>query len=244
MASLGLPQEDSVEFKSGLLDADCASGGNGDSHGNGDTVEIAVIDLPHISNFTDLDAFRGESDVRLRIVRTPADLRSPDAVLIPGSKNTLADLGYLRQSGLADRIGQLARQGQTRGGGHLRRVPDAGPGDPRSPGPGIGRGDRRRAGTARCRYGAGRRKDPRPHHCRPRGLGPGGRGLRNPSRPDRQQRLRGPLPPARRPGGRLRQRRSAASGALICTGSSTPTRSAAGSSTACGSAAAWRRSGG
>ena len=70
MASLGLPQEDSVEFKSGLLDAD----GDGS---NGDAVEIAVIDLPHISNFTDLDAFRGESDVRLRIVRTPAELQPP-----------------------------------------------------------------------------------------------------------------------------------------------------------------------
>ncbi len=78
-----------------------------------DAVEIAVIDLPHISNFTDLDPLRGESDVRLRIVRTPADLQQPDAVLIPGSKNTLADLSHLRQNGLADRIGQLARRGNT-----------------------------------------------------------------------------------------------------------------------------------
>jgi cobyric acid synthase CobQ len=108
LASLGLPQEDSVEFKSGVLDAD---GAHGASAANGKAVEIAVIDLPHISNFTDLDAFRGESDVRLRIVRTPADLRQPDAVLIPGSKNTLADLAYLRQSGLAERIAQLARGG-------------------------------------------------------------------------------------------------------------------------------------
>ncbi len=113
LASLGIPQEDSVEFKSGQLDADHA-GQHGNGQGiNGDAVEIAVIDLPHISNFTDLDAFRGESDVRLQIVRTPADLRQPDAVLIPGSKNTLADLGYLRHSGLAGRIDQLARAGQT-----------------------------------------------------------------------------------------------------------------------------------
>jgi cobyric acid synthase CobQ/L-threonine-O-3-phosphate decarboxylase len=112
IAALGLPQEDSVEFKSGLLDAECA-GGKGASGSNGDAVEIAVIDLPQISNFTDLDAFRGESDVRLRIVRAPGELGRPDAVLIPGSKNTLADLDYLRRSGLADRIGQLARQGQS-----------------------------------------------------------------------------------------------------------------------------------
>ena len=40
-------------------------------------VEIAVIDLPHISNFTDFDAFRSESDVRLRIIRTAAELNCP-----------------------------------------------------------------------------------------------------------------------------------------------------------------------
>ncbi len=67
-------------------------------------MEIAVIDLPHISNFTDFDAFRSESDVRLRIVRSAADLNRPDAVIIPGSKNTLGDLEYLRRSGLAERI--------------------------------------------------------------------------------------------------------------------------------------------
>ena len=53
---------------------------------NGDAVEIAVIDLPHISNFTDLDAFRGESDVRLRIVRSPADLRSPTPCSFPAAR--------------------------------------------------------------------------------------------------------------------------------------------------------------
>jgi cobyric acid synthase CobQ/L-threonine-O-3-phosphate decarboxylase len=102
LAQLGLPEEDSVEFKSGALDQ--AGGGQ-------DAVEIAVIDLPHIANFTDFDAFRTERDVRLRVVRTTADLNSPDAVIIPGSKNTLGDLDYLRRSGLAERITTLARQG-------------------------------------------------------------------------------------------------------------------------------------
>ena len=85
------------------------------AQGDGDeaAVEIALVDLPHISNFTDFDAFRGERDVRLRIVRAPAELRRPDAVLIPGSKNTLADLDYLRRSGLAERIG---RAGPARAG--------------------------------------------------------------------------------------------------------------------------------
>lgn len=103
LSNLGLPQEDSVEFKSGSLDqaADDAA------------IEIAVIDLPHISNFTDFDAFGAESDVLVRIVRTAADLNSPDAVILPGSKNTLDDLKYLRRSGLAERIMEIARDEKT-----------------------------------------------------------------------------------------------------------------------------------
>jgi adenosylcobyric acid synthase len=104
LPAIGLPEEDSVEFKSGALDQ---------AAGNGAAVEIALIDLPHISNFTDFDAFRGETDVRLKIVRSAADLQRPDAVVIPGSKNTLADLDYLRRSGLAERIAALARKGTT-----------------------------------------------------------------------------------------------------------------------------------
>ena len=50
--------------------------------------------------------------MRLRIVRTPADLNSPTPCIIPGSKNTLADLDYLRRSGLAERIAELAAAGQ------------------------------------------------------------------------------------------------------------------------------------
>jgi adenosylcobyric acid synthase len=101
LPELGLPQEDSVEFKSGALDQ---------ASGNDATIEIAVIDLPHISNFTDFDAFGAESDVRLKIIRSAADLNSPDAVVIPGSKNTLGDLEYLRRSGLAERISEMARE--------------------------------------------------------------------------------------------------------------------------------------
>jgi len=75
-------------------------------------VEIALVDLPHLSNFSDFDAFRVEPDVRLRIVRGPSDLGQPDAVLVGGSKNTLGDLAYLRSSGLAEPIVRLARSGR------------------------------------------------------------------------------------------------------------------------------------
>lgn len=101
---LNIPQEDSVEFKAGKS---LSSG----SEQNG--VEIAVIDLPHLSNFTDFDAFCGEPDARLRIVRSADELGTPDAVLLGGSKNTLGDLSYLRASGLADAIVRLAQQGKS-----------------------------------------------------------------------------------------------------------------------------------
>ncbi len=101
LARLNLPQEDSVEFKSGSLDAAAAAA----------AVEIAVIDLPHISNFTDFDAFSVEQDVRVRIVRRGDELGRPDAVVLPGSKNTLADLAYLKRSGLAEKIARLAAAG-------------------------------------------------------------------------------------------------------------------------------------
>jgi len=103
LPDLGLPEEDSVEFKSGALDK-----GNLCS----EAVDIAVIDLPHISNFTDLDALRIEPDVRLHIVRRLTDMpAAPAAVLLPGSKNVLADLRYLRDSGIAQRIPVLLAAG-------------------------------------------------------------------------------------------------------------------------------------
>ena len=101
---LGLPEEDSVEFKSGALD---------DRSQRAEAVAIAVVDLPHISNFTDFDALRIEEDVKLRIVRPGDELGEPDAVILPGSKNVLHDLRYLRERGIAERLLSLARGGRT-----------------------------------------------------------------------------------------------------------------------------------
>ncbi|WP_240986831.1 cobyric acid synthase [Acididesulfobacillus acetoxydans] len=67
-------------------------------------LDIAVIRLPYISNFTDFDALRDEEDAAVRYVADPDALGSPDLVVIPGSKNTLADLRFLHDSGLAARL--------------------------------------------------------------------------------------------------------------------------------------------
>lgn len=63
-------------------------------------VDIAVIRLPRISNFTDFDVFERIEGVSLRYVSRVEQLGSPDMVILPGTKNTMADLRWLRQSGL------------------------------------------------------------------------------------------------------------------------------------------------
>lgn len=101
---LGLPEEDSVSFKEGAFDS-CAS--------ENECLEIALVDLPHISNFTDFDALRIEPDVRVTTVRRAEDLVSPDAVIIPGSKNVIGDIEHLRAKGLDVKIRSLINAGRT-----------------------------------------------------------------------------------------------------------------------------------
>ncbi|MEK7826940.1 MAG: cobyric acid synthase, partial [Thermodesulfobacteriota bacterium] len=104
LRDLGLPEEDSVSFKDGMIDGRAPEG---------EHVDIAVVDLAHISNFTDFDPLRIEPDVRLRVVRRPDELGEPDAVILPGSKNVIGDLADLQANGMASRILDLARGGKT-----------------------------------------------------------------------------------------------------------------------------------
>ena len=99
---LGLPEEDSVSFKNGLFDAEKPACPH---------IDIALISLPHISNFTDIEPFIAEPDVHLRVVSHPRDLGQPDAIIIPGSKNVIGDLRALHQGGLAEAIAGLGRAG-------------------------------------------------------------------------------------------------------------------------------------
>ena len=64
----------------------------------------AAIRLPRISNSTDIEALACEPGVIVRWVSEPADLADVDVIVIPGSKATVADLGWLRERGLADAI--------------------------------------------------------------------------------------------------------------------------------------------
>lgn len=63
-------------------------------------VDIAVIRLPRISNFTDFNPFEYIDGVSLRYVGSVGELGNPDLIIIPGTKNTMSDLKWLRESGL------------------------------------------------------------------------------------------------------------------------------------------------
>lgn len=75
-------------------------------------VDLAVLKWPHLSNFTDFDAFSFEPGVRVRYVGDPRELDGADAVILPGTKNTVADLAWLRNRGLADQLAAWGREGR------------------------------------------------------------------------------------------------------------------------------------
>ena len=81
------------------------------NQGEGVQVDIAVVYLPHIANFDDFAPLADEPGVGVRYVRRKDELGQPDAVILPGTKSTLADLEWLRTVGLAEGIGSARRQG-------------------------------------------------------------------------------------------------------------------------------------
>ena len=72
-------------------------------------INIEVVRLPHLSNFTDFDSLELEPDVNLYYVNTPPpDSSIPDVLIIPGSKHTIADMNFLIESKFDERIKNLA----------------------------------------------------------------------------------------------------------------------------------------
>ena len=82
------------------------------SKSSGAAVNIAVLRLPRISNFTDFAVFDTLPDVALNYVDDPAGLTGADLIIIPGSKNTIEDMLHLQETGLAERLKGLAEEGR------------------------------------------------------------------------------------------------------------------------------------
>jgi len=79
-------------------------------NGNPDDLDIAVIRLPHISNYDDFDPLEDEG-CRVRYVVSSNELGAPHLIILPGTKSTIDDLQHLWRSGLAEKILQLAEAG-------------------------------------------------------------------------------------------------------------------------------------
>ena len=101
LRNLYLPDEDAVSIEKPASPEPLPPAG----------VDIAVVRLPRISNFDDFDPLRAEPGVRLRYIASAQEFGQPDAVILPGTKSTLADLIWLRESGLAGAIYGFAAHG-------------------------------------------------------------------------------------------------------------------------------------
>ena len=77
-----------------------------------DWLRVAAVRFPRLSNGTDVDALAAEPGVAVRYVTEPSRLADADLVVLPGSKATLADLDWLRRTGLADAVVAHARAGR------------------------------------------------------------------------------------------------------------------------------------
>lgn len=74
-------------------------------------IDIAVIRLPRISNFTDFNPFESMDGVSIRYVGSVAELKNPDLIILPGTKSTMSDLAWMRQNGLEAAVLKAANAG-------------------------------------------------------------------------------------------------------------------------------------
>lgn len=95
-----IPEEDSIDLGQEVIS------GQAD-----ESLDIAIIHLPRLSNSTDFEPLQQEAGVRVRYVRTADELGEPDAIILPGTKSTVADLEFLRRSGIAEMIIRQANSG-------------------------------------------------------------------------------------------------------------------------------------
>ncbi len=99
-----IPEEDSVALRKKLK-------GIGFEEGE-DLLKIGIVRLPYISNYTDFDALENEKNVEVYYFDSPEDVFSFDAIIIPGSKNTISDLKVLHEKGIVDALRAFWKAGR------------------------------------------------------------------------------------------------------------------------------------
>lgn len=117
--TLDLDEEDSVSErlkinnKSSIKDLDDGDAleGHCGLYGEDKSIKISVIRLPFISNYTDFSIFDSMPFVELRYVNEPKGLEETDLIILPGTKNTISDLKWLKKQRLFDRIKELSYDG-------------------------------------------------------------------------------------------------------------------------------------
>ena len=95
-----VPEEDSLALDARVADVSRAR------------IVVAVVRLPRIANFDDVEPLAGEPGVAVRFVDRPGEIDAADIVILPGSKSTIADLQWLRTQGLAPALERAARDGR------------------------------------------------------------------------------------------------------------------------------------
>lgn len=111
---LGIPVVGVIPMEEMDLDDEDSLSGRLDRTEKGPGLDIAVLRFPHISNFTDFNILERRPGVCLRYVEHPSRLGKPDLIILPGTKNTMADLLWLRERGLEEAILSLVREEKTR----------------------------------------------------------------------------------------------------------------------------------
>jgi adenosylcobyric acid synthase len=74
-------------------------------------IDVVIVRLPRISNFTDFDILIREKDISVRFVEDARSIGNPDLIILPGTKNTIGDLESIKENGIADAVINLAKTG-------------------------------------------------------------------------------------------------------------------------------------
>lgn len=102
LKDLNLPEEDSASLRE-HWQADSAESND---------LRVAIIKLPHLSNFSDFNALKMEKDLHLEYIAKKTELSNFDLIIIPGTKTTTKDLVFLKESGLAAEIKKANQKGK------------------------------------------------------------------------------------------------------------------------------------